>query len=355
METSSSFRLTKADLAQAVEAGIVDARQAEQLWSLLGRRDRADPRPRFDLIHLLWYAGALIIMAAMGLFTTEAWSRFGGAALAAVAVVYAVCFIAAGTYLWHARGLRTAGGLLIAVAVTMAPLAIYGVQDALDWWSHGDPGAYRDFFRWIKGSWLPMDIATIAAAVLALRFFRFPFIVMPLAIALWFLSMDLAPWLFGEPWADWEKRKLLSVGFGLVVLALAWLVDHRARGDFAFWLHLFGLLTFWGGLSAMDSDSEFNRAIYCALNVVLLLFAIFMRRRVYAVFGTLGIAGYLGHLSYTVFKDSLLFPFALSMIGIAIIVVGLLYFRKREAIEAWIAQAMPPVLRNLRPAHAAHR
>ena len=156
-----------------------------------------------------------------------------------------------------------------------------------------------------------------------------------------------------KPWADWEKRKLLSVGFGLAVLALAWLVDHRARGDFAFWLHLFGLLDIWGGLSAMDSNSEVDRAIYCALNVVLLLFAIFMRRRAYAVFGTIGVAGYLGHLSYAVFKDSLLFPFALSMIGIAIIVAGLLYFRKRQAIEAWIEQALPPFLHNLRPPHAA--
>jgi AhpC/TSA family len=42
-------------------------------------------------------------------------------------------------------------------------------------------------------------------------------------------------------------------------------------------------------------------------------------RRVYAVFGALGISIYLGHLADVVFKDSLLFPFALSLIGIAII------------------------------------
>lgn len=36
------------------------------------------------------------------------------------------------------------------------------------------------------------------------------------------------------------------------------------------------------------------------------------------VFGGLRIAGYLGHLSYRVFNDSLVFPFTLSLIGLAI-------------------------------------
>lgn len=352
MGETASRPLSRQDLAAMVEAGIVDARQGELIWAHLDVSDAADARPRFDLTHLLWYAGALIVIAAMGLFTNEAWSRFGGKALTITALVYAAAFTAAGAYLWHRRGLRTPGGLLITVAVTMAPLAVYGVQDALGWWSHGAPGAYRDFFHWIKGSWLIMDGATVLAALIALRFFRFPFIVMPLAVALWFASMDLTPWIFGEKWADWENRKIISIWFGLFVLAVAWLVDLRAKGDFAFWLHLFGLLTFWGGLTAMDSDSELSKALYCALNVLLLLLSIFLQRRAYAVFGALGIASYLGHLSYRVFKDSLLFPFALSLIGVAIIGAGLLYFRRRTAIDAWIERSLPPGLRALRPAHA---
>jgi hypothetical protein len=54
----------------------------------------------------------------------------------------------------------------------------------------------------------------------------------------------------------------------------------------------------------------------------------------YAVFGAFGITLYLGHLADVVFKDSLLFPFALSMIGIAVIAVGLLYYRRQQAVAA---------------------
>ena len=47
------------------------------------------------------------------------------------------------------------GGLLIAIAVSMAPLAVYGIQDALGLWGHfGRPGTVRDFYVWIKGSWV---------------------------------------------------------------------------------------------------------------------------------------------------------------------------------------------------------
>jgi hypothetical protein len=47
-----------------------------------------------------------------------------------------------------------------------------------------------------------------------------------------------------------------------------------------------------------------------------------LSRRVFAVFGGLGVAGYLGHLSYSVFSDSMLFPVALTAIGFAVIAAG---------------------------------
>src|SRR5262249_52345876 len=142
------------------------------------------PAPRFDLAHVLWYAGALIVMSAMGLFSTLAFSAMGGAALTATALVYAVGFTAAGHYLWHYKNLRVPGGLLIAIAVSMAPLAVYGIQDALGMWGQfGRGGTMRDFYVWIKGSWVPMEIAAIVAALIALWRYPYPFIVMILAFA----------------------------------------------------------------------------------------------------------------------------------------------------------------------------
>lgn len=345
--------VTREDLAAAASAGVIDRAAADALWDFIAARHGGDTAPRFDFVHLLWYAGALVVIGALGLFSTEAWQRLGDGALFATALVYGVAFAAAGAHLWYRRGLRIPGGLLVACAVAMAPLATFALQNALGWWSHGEPGPYRDFFRWVKAGWVPMDVATILAALIALRYCRFPFLVMPAAVALWFLSMDLAPWFFGERWDDWEGRKWVSFWFGLGVIALAWVVDLKSRaGDFAFWLHLFGAIAFWGGLSLIESASETGKALYCAISVGLLVLSVFLGRRVYAVFGGFGVAIYIGHLSYEIFKDSLLFPLALSFIGLALIAAGLLYYRRRRDLEVWLEQRLPASLLALRPVTA---
>lgn len=349
---------TETDLRAASAAGVLDAAQLDRLIAFLRERGvapvaMAAPAPRFDVAHLLWYAGALIVMTAMGLFSTLAFSQMGGEALAVTAAVYAAGFTVAGHYLWHTRNLRTPGGLLIAVAVSMAPLAVYGIQDALELWGQfGKPGTVQGFYVWIKGSWIFMEIAAIVAGVIALRFYPFPFIGLIIGVALWFMSMDLAPWIAGKEYADWETRRMVSLRFGLITILLAWAIDCLKRGgDFAFWLHLFGVITFWGAVTFSSGATGLDKALYCLMNVGLLFFAVFLGRKVYAVFGVMGIAIFLSDLANRVFKDSLLFPFALSLIGIAVIAAGLLYYRHQERITAWVEARVPQPVKRLRPLH----
>lgn len=356
-EPGSTARIRREDLDRAVATGVIRAEQADALWRCLGGADATEAgvglRPRFDLVHVLWYAGALIVIGAMGLFATLALARLGGGALAVIALTYAVLFSVAGDRLWR-RGLMIPGGLLITVAVTMAPLFTYGVQDALGWLNGTGHAGYRGFYafcRWSIGSWVPIELATIAAGLIALRFYRFPFLIAPIAVALWFMSLDLAPWVLGPEWDGWRPRRLVSLWFGLAVLVVAWVVDVRARGDFAFWLHLFGLLAFWGGLTSLDSNSELARAVYCLINIGLVALALFLQRRAYALFGGLGVALYLHHLAERVFQDSLLYPFALSLIGLAVLGAGLLLHRHGAALERALQGRLPRALAALRPAH----
>lgn len=351
------MRYSIRDLQGAANAGAISATDLERLLVFLSEREAQEPvsaaaaPAKFDAAHLLWYAGALIVIGAMGLFSTVAFSQMGGGALTLCAMAYAIGFTLVGHYLWHDKNLRVPGGLLVAVAVSMAPLAVYGIQDQLGWWGKfGKPGTVNDFYVWIKGSWIFMDVATVAAGVVALRYYRFPFIVALIAVALWFMSMDLVPWFAGVNHFDFAMQRRVSIWFGFLVLAVAWAVDYRSRdGDFAFWLHLFGLLIFWGGITSSDSATELGRAVYCLFNAGLLALAVILMRRAYAVFGALGICFYFGHLASAVFKNSLLFPFALSLIGIVVIATGLLYHRKEQAIAAWFAAHLPEAVLRLRP------
>lgn len=342
------------DLKAAAAAGILSDSDLNRLTTFLAGRAPANaPTKAFDVAHLLWYAGALIVMSAMGLFSTLAFSQMGGWALAITAAVYAVLFLLAGHYLWNKSNLRTPGGLLIAVAVAMAPLAAYGIQDALGLWgAFGKPGSTHDFYVWVKGSWVFMEIAAIAASIVALWFYRFPFIVLIAGIALWFLSMDIVPWITGSRYGNWETARQVSIAFGLAMLIVAFAVNIRQRsGDFAFWLYLFGVLTFWGGITAASDGTTVQKALYCAMNVGFLFLAVYLGRRVFAVFGIIGIAIYLGDLADKVFKNSLLFPFVLSLIGIGVIAAGLWYYRRQATISTWFDGILPEPLRRLRPSN----
>jgi hypothetical protein len=346
------MKITNEDLRWAASRGIVSPEQARELWDQLGQR--LSSRPRFDAANVAYYLGALIVISAMGWFVTEAWERVGGLGLFAIAAAYAAAFVLAGRTLWDRNSLVTPGGLLFVMAVCMTPLAVYGLERATGWWPQGDPGSYRGYYEWIKGSWFPLEVATIIAGLVALRARRFPFLTAPIAFSLWFMSMDVAPLLYGRTTVTANEREWVSVGFGLVILLLAYLADLHVRAgeDFSFWGYLFGLMAFWGGLSVMNSDSELSRFIYFSINVGLIALSVVLRQRVFIVFGSLGVLGYLGHLSYTVFKDSLLFPVALSMLGICVIWLGVMYQRNAQKLERAIQDHLPASLRDLVPERA---
>lgn len=343
--------LRRADLSAAAEAGLIDRDQAERLWDFLAARERHH-RPMFRAAHVLYYLGGLIAIGAMTLFMTLGWERFGGAGIAVIATVYAVGALAAADWLLRARGQPIPAGLLAALAVALVPLAVYGVQNALGAWAEGE--AARDHHRHVDGRWLMMELATLAAGAAVLWRWKLPFSVMPVAVTLWYLTMDLAPFIAGRPDVDWELRKLVSLYTGLALIGLAVWVDLRSRHgpDFAFWLYLAGVLAFWGGLSLMRSDSEWSRLAYCGINLAMIAVGAVLSRRVFAVFGGLGVAGYLGYLANDLFKDSLLFPFALSLIGLGVIGAGLWWQKREAAIATRLRAGLPAPLRELLEARA---
>ena len=340
------MKISREDLKWAALKGVITDSQVEALWQALD--GRSDVRPRFDLAHLAYYFGALIVMSAMGWFMTLAWEELGGGGISAISALYALCFVLTGRTLWR-QGLRVPGGLLITLAIWMTPLIIYGLERLSGIWPQGDPGTYRDFHIWVKGSWFLMEVGMIIAGVVALRFIRFPFVTFPIAFALWYMSMDLTPLLFGKEEFAWHERLWVSCWFGLAMLLVAYCVDKRTEEDYAFWGYLFGLSAFWGGLSMMESGNEWRRFLYCLINVGLMLLSVLLQRRVFMVFGAIGVFGYLGYLSYDVFKDSLMFPFALSFLGVLIIAVGVAYQRRREIIERFVWGLVPAGVQEMLP------
>ena len=341
--------MRRTDLEGAVREGILTSEQADRLVEFLDK----DGQPRFSFVHVLYYLGGMIAIGAMTLFMTLGWNTLGGWGGFATAILYLALALLLTHWFLEQKRLPVPAGIMATLAVAMVPLAIFSAQMALGYWGAGKP--YRDFHVYIDWRWMLMELGTLAIGAILLWRYRFPFMLMPIAVTLWYMSMDLAPFLEGGvPYADWELRKLVSLFFGLAMTLLAFWVDLRSRfsRDYAFWLYLFGVLTFWGGLSSMNSGSEWGKLVYCGINVLLILIGAVLGRRVFAVFGGLGIAGYLGYLSYRVFRDSLLFPFALSAIGLAIIWLGVVWQRREAALSVRLRGMLPGPLRELIEARA---
>ena len=115
------MKIAKKDLEWAASKGVIDDSQAAALWQALS--DRTADHAKFDLIHVAYYFGVLLVIGAMGWFLGTKWEVFGGAGIFAISVSYAAAFVVAGAVLWHRSGLRVPGGLLITMAVCMTSYA----------------------------------------------------------------------------------------------------------------------------------------------------------------------------------------------------------------------------------------
>jgi hypothetical protein len=337
------MKIHEKHLDDAAARGIITAEQLAALLAFL--RSRPDTGPAFNFTNLLYYFGGLVAIGAMTLFMNLGWEEFGGWGIFWISLAYAAAGLLLSRYFMK-QGHAIPAGICATFVVALTPLAIYGLQQANGWWP--DDTVYQDYHRVIQWHWIYLELGTLAAGSIMLWRFRYPFSVMPVAVTLWYMSMDVAAMLMADEF-DWEFRAFVSMWFGLATVLLAFWVDLRSRhsGDFAFWLYIFGVMAFWGGLSSQESDSELNKLLYFCINIGLIAIGAVLVRKVFVVFGAIGSALYLGHLADKVFADSWMFPIVLAAIGLLIVYCGLLWSRHEAAITRILRSGLPLPLRQL--------
>ncbi len=308
--------------------------------------------PVFSFTNTLYYFGGMLAIGAMTLFMTLGWDAFGAWGLLAISAGYLVACLKVADHL-KARHLPVPAGILATLAVCLVPLIVWCVQQGLGLWPPGGPEQYSAYHTHINWRWVTLEFATLAAGMVMLWRYRLPFMVMPIAVTLWYMSMDAANALMQNNGFDRVFMRDVALVFGLATCAVAVWVNirtHRTKEpswqqDYAFWLYLFGAIMFWGGLSLRDSGSEWAKLGYAMVNVFLVFVGAAIGRRVFTVLGALGVAGYLGYLSYRVFKDSLMFPFALTLLGLGVVALGIWWQRHESSIHARLGAWMPQALR----------
>jgi hypothetical protein len=334
------MQIERKDLEASVESGVITKKQAQDLWSFWQNQQKEVVSFRFT--HLLYYLGGMIAISAISIYMTKAWDKLKGFPL----LFLAIFFVLLGFFLTHfflKKKLRIPAGIMAAFSLVAVPLVVYNIQFLLGFTPSKD-FVYSDFHYWINWYWVSMELATLFVGIVMFCFYRFSFLLFPISVILWYMSMDFWPLLLRMHEYTPADQMAFSVFFGLIILALAIFVDFKfddEHEDYAFWLYIVGVIVFWGGLSLQSSTHELSKLFYCLINVLMLFVGTILNRRVFAVFGVLGILGYFSHLAFTVFADSLGFPIVLVFIGLLIIFAALFFTRLEKKLNRVIRPYIP--------------
>ena len=347
MMENEQITLTTSDIEQAIFDGVISSEDANRLFDWAKDRSGLKPPAQdveqqkdFNLVTVAYYFGAMLMITACGWFLGDKWDSLGSGGILATTMIYFAIAVSVG-WILRRRGFVVGGGLLITVAVCLLPLITYCVEDLLGFWPLRDPGAYKEYYPKIDGSWTVMEWVTIIGALIALRFVRFGFLTAPLAFSFWFFSMDFADLILGGRFYEGNSHAWVSVIVGAVTILIGYGLDKTLHKpgeprseDFAFWCYLFGLLAFSGGLTWINGTSELGKVLYLIVHIGLVSISLWTKRTVFLVFGAIGIHIYLGHLAYEVFKDSFLFPFVIALLGLSLILITVFAQRYVKKLNA---------------------
>lgn len=337
------MNVTKQNLDDAVNENILSSDQSDKLFEFLS--SQASTSPRFDFTHVLYYIGGILAIGAMTFLMNLGWESFGGVGIVFICLFYGSVGLKL-MNVFKAKDLSIPAGICGAFVIALTPLAVYGLQHAIGVWP--DASTYFEYHRVIKWHWLYMELSTLAVGAIIAWKYKYPFLLMPIAVTLWYLSMDIAV-MMNDAEYSWELRKLVSMYTGLLMIGLAFWVDIRSRNhaDYAFWLYLFGVMAFWGGLSLQHSDSEMSKFFYFLINLFMIFIGVLIVRRVFVVFGAIGGLVYVSHLALDVFKDTWLFPIVLTLFGLFVIYLGVLWQKNELVITSKARAILPRPLREL--------
>jgi hypothetical protein len=314
------MKCSRDDFFWAARQEIITVEQAKALWDALDKRVDSAGASRFNVVNVLYYVGTIIVLLAMSWFFVQNWTTLGTTGALITAATYFVLFAVGGARLWNTPDLKTPGGLLSTIAVSIVPLIAYLCIDSAGFWKVEE---MHNFW------WTVVHGSTLAASLIALYFVRFPFLTAPLSYSLWALATT-SPFYFAPLVDSFNARCDATIFYGLCMLLTAYGIDQQSsrHRDFGFWMYLFGTLSLFGGMECMSGKSELVEFMCFLVYAAMMPLSVKLQRKVLVIFGGLGVIGYMHHVGWNLFHDSPLYPLVLVVCGLSTITAGVIVQRK---------------------------
>ncbi len=279
------------------------------------------------LIQVLVWLGVMLVIGAHGWWSTEGYEALGIGLVLGLTLVWQAGFLLAAE--WSRReghGSLEAGFATVVAFYT--PLTIYCLQRMAG--VEFDFDNYGDFYQWVSGGWVFMEVASIAVAIALLWRYRRPFVTFPLTVFIGFMLMDLTARIL-ETGSDDEFgsiERVVLVG-GALMIAAAVVLDLRGWRRFAFWPHLVGLgLVAWGIPLSCDGQTW---SLYLSAGLYLAV-GTWLARMLYLAAG-----GLMLWIALSISAQGPAFPFVLMFGGIAFIGCAIWLARGDSPMRRWLA------------------
>jgi len=232
--------------------------------------------PRWASWTFLLYAGGLTILFASLAALSSLSDHHGDGAFAGYALLLFLVAAAAALLLRRDGSHPIAAGITAVIAVSLFAGFVGALYGWAGWLDSGSA------FRGFDLGRLTLMLLTLAAALVALRLFRFPLLVLFVVFTGWFFVTDL---LSGG--GNWSATVTFLVG--LMFLAAAASLDSGTHHPYAFWLHVGAGLTVGGSVVYFLHDGDFEWALIAIAALLYIALAARFARSSWAVLGAIGV------------------------------------------------------------------
>src|SRR5207247_2779446 len=263
-------------------------------------------------VSVLVWVGTLALIGAHAWWSTDGYESIGIDIVLVLTLVWQAGFLVAAEWARRRGFVRLEEGFAT-IVVFYTPLTVYSLERTLG--VHFRWQDFDDFYPWISGGWVFMEIVAIAAALLALARYRRPFLMLPLTLFTGFVAMDGATRAFGG-WDHESAVEYVVLVVGILALAVGIALDYRGWRRFAFWPHLGGMWLVGWGLDLV-CDGRHTLALFLAAAIALGL-GVWLARVAYLAAG-----GILGWGALSVSAHGAAFPFLLMVGGIGFICLAI--------------------------------
>ncbi len=259
------------------------------------------------LSKLFAYIGGIFVFAGIGVFISMYWDDFGSAARVIVTLGTGFMAFIMALVCLHDKRYEKAATPLFLIAALLQPT---GILVMLQEYSSGGDAHYGVLL--MAGFMLIQQGATFWAkrpTVLAFSAILFACIFFATLFDLWGVN-----------------EKLIGIVIGSSILCIAYALNQSRHLAIApFWYFIGSIILMWSVFEAVE-NTPFE-LIYLGLAALLIFLSTVVRSRSLLSVGTLAMLAYIGYYTAKHFANTVGWPIALVMIGIALIGMGALAVR----------------------------